>query len=159
MQVKPSAVQELRQASGAGMMDCKKALVACANDATKAGEWLRKKGLAQAGKKAGRATSEGALWSYIHTGDRWDSPCARGSVLIGAVSAPTACIMFMQSCIYRCVPFCIHLCHSGLRPLLVRESSCVFWHFDMPLCFASMRLAMPLCSLTTSCLVENADTG
>lgn len=70
MQVDALAVKSLRQESGAGMMDCKKALVACDNNATAAADWLRKKGLASAGKKAGRATSEGALWSYIHTGDR-----------------------------------------------------------------------------------------
>ena len=76
VQVSASAVKSLRQESGAGMMDCKKALVACENNAQKAAEWLRKKGLASAGKKSGRVTSEGALWSYIHTGDRCVLCCA-----------------------------------------------------------------------------------
>ncbi|KAK9804532.1 hypothetical protein WJX73_005435 [Symbiochloris irregularis] len=70
IKVDSQAVKALRASSGAGMMDCKKALVACDNNEEQAADWLRKKGLAQAGKKAGRATSEGALWSYIHNGER-----------------------------------------------------------------------------------------
>lgn len=66
--VPPALVKELRQASGAGMMECKKALVACANDLEKAAEYLRKKGLASAEKKATRVAAEGAIGSYIHDG-------------------------------------------------------------------------------------------
>ena len=46
------------------------ALAACNNDAKEAGDWLRKKGLASAGKKAGRLAAEGAIFQYIHTGDK-----------------------------------------------------------------------------------------
>ena len=70
MAVSAAAVKELREKSGAGMMDCKKALAECNNDLETASEWLRKKGLASAGKKAGRIAAEGAVGSYIHMGAR-----------------------------------------------------------------------------------------
>jgi elongation factor Ts len=59
-------VQELRRRTGAGMMECKKALEETAGDMEKAVEHLRKKGIAKAEKRAGRATSEGVITSYIH---------------------------------------------------------------------------------------------
>jgi elongation factor Ts len=59
-------VRELRDATGAPMMDCKKALVECSGDQDKASEWLRKKGIAAAAKKAGREAAEGLVSSYIH---------------------------------------------------------------------------------------------
>ena len=61
-------VRMLREDTGAGMMECKSALVEAAGDAEKARELLRKKGLAAAAKKAGRAASEGVVGSYIHPG-------------------------------------------------------------------------------------------
>lgn len=69
-EISAQAVKQLREQTGAGMMDCKKALVEVGGDPDKAVEWLRKKGLASAEKKAGRATAEGLVYSYIHTGDR-----------------------------------------------------------------------------------------
>ena len=63
-------VKELRDRTGAGMMDCKKALQENTGDKEKAIEWLRQKGLASAGKKAGRVAAEGLVDSYIHTGGR-----------------------------------------------------------------------------------------
>jgi elongation factor Ts len=63
-------VKELRDKTGAGMMDCKKALAETDGDMTKASEWLRQKGIATAEKKAGRTAAEGAIGSYIHTGAR-----------------------------------------------------------------------------------------
>lgn len=63
-------VKELRERTGAGMMDCKKALQENSGDKEKAIEWLRQKGLASAGKKAGRVAAEGLVDSYIHTGGR-----------------------------------------------------------------------------------------
>ena len=59
-------VQELRQRTGAGMMDCKKALEESGGNPEKAAEYLRAKGIAKAEKKAGRTTSEGQIGSYIH---------------------------------------------------------------------------------------------
>jgi elongation factor Ts len=63
-------VKELREKTGAGMMDCKKALTENGGDITKATEWLRQKGITSAEKKAGRVAAEGLVDSYIHTGGR-----------------------------------------------------------------------------------------
>jgi elongation factor Ts len=63
-------IKELRERTGAGMSDCKKALVETQGDAEKATEYLRKKGLAAAAKKAGRIASEGIVSSYIHSNNR-----------------------------------------------------------------------------------------
>lgn len=66
MEISAGLVKELREKTGAGMMDCKKALAETSGDFEKAIEYLRKKGIASAAKKAGRATKEGAVTSYIH---------------------------------------------------------------------------------------------
>jgi len=63
-------IKDLRDRTGSGMADCKKALVECAGDVEKAVEYLRKKGLAKAAKKAGRIATEGVVASYIHGGGR-----------------------------------------------------------------------------------------
>ncbi|TRU86211.1 MAG: translation elongation factor Ts [Microcystis novacekii Mn_MB_F_20050700_S1] len=63
-------VKELREKTGAGMMDCKRALTENAGDITKAIEWLRQKGITSAEKKASRVAAEGMIGSYIHTGSR-----------------------------------------------------------------------------------------
>lgn len=67
MAVDMETVKELRYRSGAGVLDCKKALEECGNDLEKAVDFLREKGLAKAAKKAGRTASEGNIFSYIHT--------------------------------------------------------------------------------------------
>ena len=64
-------MKQLRESSGAGMMDCKKALATNDNNLEKATEFLRKKGLASADKKAGRVASEGAIGAYVHAGSKW----------------------------------------------------------------------------------------
>ncbi len=63
-------VKELRDRTNAGMMDCKKALQECDGDMEKAVDLLRQKGLAVAAKRAGRATSEGVVQTYIHAGNK-----------------------------------------------------------------------------------------
>jgi elongation factor Ts len=63
-------VKELRQKTGAGIMDCKQALIENSDDVNKAIDWLRQKGLASASKKMGRATNEGVIASYIHVGNK-----------------------------------------------------------------------------------------
>src|SRR5688572_19069640 len=70
MQVNAQQVQELRSRTGAGIMDCKKALAEENGDIDKAIEYLRKKGLSAAAKKAGRIASEGVVSSYIHGGGK-----------------------------------------------------------------------------------------
>ena len=69
-EINAKLVKDLRDKTGAGMMDCKKALAESDGDMTKAAEWLRQKGIATAEKKAGRTAAEGAVGSYIHTGAR-----------------------------------------------------------------------------------------
>jgi len=68
MNVSAEMVRKLREETGAGMMDCKSALVEAAGDPERARDVLRKKGLATAAKKAGRAATEGVVGSYIHQG-------------------------------------------------------------------------------------------
>ncbi|NLP18307.1 MAG: translation elongation factor Ts [Firmicutes bacterium] len=68
--VTAAQVKELRLKTGAGMMDCKKALVECKGDLQRAVEYLREKGLSAASKRAGRATGEGVIEAYIHTGGK-----------------------------------------------------------------------------------------
>jgi elongation factor Ts len=69
-EISAQAVKELREKTGAGMMDCKKALTEAAGDVEKAVDWLRQKGLAAAQKKSARAASEGTVASYIHAGGK-----------------------------------------------------------------------------------------
>jgi len=68
--ISAAMVKELREKTGAGIMDCKEALAECQGDMEKAVDFLRKKGLATAAKRAGRATSEGTVQSYIHMGGK-----------------------------------------------------------------------------------------
>jgi len=69
-EITASAVMALRQKTGAGMMECKAALTEAKGNEEQAVEILRKKGMATAGKKAGRVTAEGAVGSYIHMGGK-----------------------------------------------------------------------------------------
>lgn len=69
-EITAALVKELRERTGAGMMDCKKALAATEGDMDKAIDFLREKGLAAAAKKAGRIAAEGLIESYIHGGGR-----------------------------------------------------------------------------------------
>ncbi|MEX0804822.1 MAG: translation elongation factor Ts [Candidatus Binatia bacterium] len=70
MEVSASAVKELRETTGAGMMDCKKALSECSGDLEKAVGYLRQKGLAAAAKRASRAATDGAVGAYVHPGGK-----------------------------------------------------------------------------------------
>ena len=68
--ITPSTVKQLRDLTGAGMLDCKKALEASNGDIEEAVIWLREQGIAKAGKRAGRATANGVVEAYLHrTGD------------------------------------------------------------------------------------------
>jgi elongation factor Ts len=70
MEITPAAVKELREKTGAGMMDCKKALGETGGDLDKAVDYLRQKGLAAAAKKAGRMAADGAVAAYVHPGGK-----------------------------------------------------------------------------------------
>ena len=69
-EITAAMVKDLRERTGAGMADCKKALVETGGDVEKATEFLRKKGLAAAAKKSGRIATEGVVASYIHSNNR-----------------------------------------------------------------------------------------
>jgi elongation factor Ts len=70
MDITANMVKELRERTGAGMMDCKKALAEASGDMDKAITKLREKGIAKAASKEGRKTAEGVIASYIHAGDK-----------------------------------------------------------------------------------------
>src|ERR1700674_6109530 len=68
MEINANIVRELGEKTGAGVMDCKKALAEASGDLEKAIVWLRERGIAQAAKRAGKLASEGSIGSYIHSG-------------------------------------------------------------------------------------------
>src|ERR1700746_298534 len=70
MDINANVVRELREKTGAGVMDCKKALAEASGDLDKAIVWLRERGIAQAAKRAGKLASEGSVGSYIHAGGK-----------------------------------------------------------------------------------------
>jgi elongation factor Ts len=70
MKIDPKTVMELREKTGAGVMDCKKALAETEGELEKAVVWLREKGIAAAASRAGRTASEGTVGSYIHAGGK-----------------------------------------------------------------------------------------
>ena len=70
MKISAKTVKDLRERTGAGMMDCKKALLQSDGDLDKAIDFLRKSGIAKAEKKGSRTVSEGIIYSYIHHGDK-----------------------------------------------------------------------------------------
>lgn len=70
MEINAKMVKELRDKTGAGMMDCKKALTQCEGDVDKAVNWLREKGIAKAVSKSDRDTKEGRIYSYIHSNNK-----------------------------------------------------------------------------------------
>jgi elongation factor Ts len=70
MSISANSVKELREKTGAGMMDCKKALEETKGNFDQAIDWLRAKGLSKAAKKSGRVAAEGLVTSYIHAGGR-----------------------------------------------------------------------------------------
>jgi elongation factor Ts len=70
LEISASLIKELREKTGVGIMDCKKALKECDGDIEKSVEYLRKKGIATAKKRGGRATSQGQIQSYIHAGGK-----------------------------------------------------------------------------------------
>ena len=95
VKVDAKAAKALREATGAGMMDAKKALGETGNDFDRAVEYLRKKGLASADKKSGRLASEGAVGAYIHAGSRsarapdQDTSCCRVFLGVAGTVAST----------------------------------------------------------------------
>ena len=70
MEISAASIKRLREETGAGVLDCRKALEACGGDAEKAKGWLKEKGLASAAKKTDRVAADGLVGSYIHHNHR-----------------------------------------------------------------------------------------
>jgi elongation factor Ts len=104
-------VKELRESTGAGMMDCKKALVECDGDAKKAAEYLQVKGLAKAAKRGGRKTAEGYVGVYRHHDGK--------TAILVEVNCETDFVARTENFRHFCDELALHIC--GLNPLGVRR--------------------------------------
>ncbi len=109
--VSPDQVRELRDVSGAPMMDCKKALDECGGDREKAIDWLRKKGVASAARKASRNASDGSVVSYIHHN-------SKVGVLL-EVNCETDFVARTDGFMEFCRDLCLHI--ASMRPTWVRR--------------------------------------
>jgi elongation factor Ts len=70
LEIPTKMIKKLREQAGAGIMDCRNALIACGGDIEKALDFLKEKGLAKAQKKSGRSTEQGLIEAYVHTAGR-----------------------------------------------------------------------------------------
>ena len=109
-EITAALVKELRERTGAGMMDCKKALSATDGDLEKAIDFLREKGLAAAAKKAGRVAAEGLVEAYIHGGGR-----------IGVLVEVNCETDFQRIGKRHCYAYC---CNESVLPQTRRSSYC-----------------------------------
>lgn len=107
-------VAALRSATGAGMMDCKKALVEAGGDSQKAQELLRQKGLKSADKKADRSTSEGAVFSYIHHNQRV-------GVMV-QIACETDFVARGEDFVSLCSDLCMHIAATVPAPVAISAS-------------------------------------
>jgi elongation factor Ts len=115
MAVTAKEVKELREATGAGMMDCKKALQECNSDFDKAVNWLREKGIASAAKRQDREAKEGAVASYIHMGGKI-------GVLV-EVNCETDFVARGEPFQEFCKNVCLQICSSAPRWVRREEAS------------------------------------
>lgn len=109
--ISSNQVRELRDVSGAPMMDCKKALDESAGDMDKAMDWLRKKGIASAAKKAGRTAADGSISHYIHHN-------GKVGVLL-EVNCETDFVARSEPYQEFCKDVCLHV--ASMRPRWVRR--------------------------------------
>jgi elongation factor Ts len=109
--ISSNQVRELRDVSGAPMMDCKKALDESAGDMDKAMDWLRKKGIASAAKKAGRTAADGSISCYIHHN-------GKVGVLL-EVNCETDFVARSEPYQEFCKDVCLHV--ASMRPRWVRR--------------------------------------
>lgn len=98
-------VQQLRELTNAGMMDCKKALNETDGNMDAAVKWLREKGIAQASKRAGRVAAEGAIFSYIHTGARYG--------VLAEINCETDFAARSDLFQNLCKDLCMHICSAN----------------------------------------------
>ncbi|MCX8008066.1 MAG: translation elongation factor Ts, partial [Coriobacteriia bacterium] len=100
-------VQNLREATGAGMMDCKKALGESGGDVEKAIAWLREKGMAKAAKRGGRVAAEGAVYAYIHMGGKYG--------VLAEINCETDFVARGDEFQQLCKDICLHICSANPR--------------------------------------------
>jgi elongation factor Ts len=105
MAISASDVKALREATGAGMMDCKKALKECGGDSEKAANWLREKGIASAAKRAGRTAAEGAVCSYIHMGGKLG--------VLAEINCETDFVARSEEFQQMCRDICLQICSAN----------------------------------------------
>jgi len=115
MGVTAKDVKELREATGAGMMDCKKALEECGGDFDKAANWLREKGIASAAKRQDREAKEGAVTSYIHMGGKIG--------VLGEVNCETDFVARGELFQQFCKDVCLQICSTSPRWVRREEAS------------------------------------
>lgn len=108
MAITAQDVKNLREATGAGMMDCKKALNECDGDFEKAGDWLREKGIAKAAKRGGRIAAEGSIASYIHMGGKYG--------VMAEINCETDFVARGDEFQQLCKDVCLHICSHDPRP-------------------------------------------
>jgi elongation factor Ts len=100
-------VKALRERTGAGMMDCKKALTESNGNEEEAAKWLREKGIASAAKKAGRIAAEGAICSYIHQGGKYG--------VLAEINIETDFAAQSDQFKALCNDVCMHICSAAPR--------------------------------------------
>lgn len=108
-EISAKAVKDLREATGAGMMDCKQALNESGGDFDKAVTWLREKGMASAAKRADREASEGAVASYIHLGGKIG--------VMAEINCETDFVARGDKFQQFCKDICLHICSANPKYL------------------------------------------
>ena len=108
-EISAKAVKDLREATGAGMMDCKQALSEAGGDFEKAVTWLREKGMASAAKRADRDASEGAVASYIHLGGKIG--------VMAEINCETDFVARGEKFQAFCKDICLHICSANPKYL------------------------------------------
>ena len=107
MSISAKVVKELRELTGAGMMDCKAALKENGGDPEKAKTWLREKGIASAAKRAGRVAAEGAVCSYIHMGGKFG--------VLAEINCETDFVARGEQFQGLCKDICLQICSAAPR--------------------------------------------
>ncbi len=107
MSISAKVVKELREQTGAGMMDCKAALNESDGDLEKAKTWLREKGMASAAKRAGRVAAEGAVCSYIHMGGKFG--------VLAEINCETDFVARGEQFQNLCKDICLQICSAAPR--------------------------------------------
>lgn len=107
MSISAKVVKELREQTGAGMMDCKTALKESDGDLEKAKTWLREKGMASASKRAGRVAAEGAVCSYIHMGGKFG--------VLAEINCETDFVARGDQFQKLCKDICLQICSAAPR--------------------------------------------